>query len=65
MDHVAMRAKGANLLALRVPGLAERRPSLVLGDFVFAMLASKSGNDTCPMHQVSIFQQVVVKQYRK
>lgn len=55
MDHVAMRAKGANLLALRVPGLAERRPSLVLGDFVFAMLASKSGNDTCPMHQGIIY----------
>ncbi|KAF5946037.1 hypothetical protein HYC85_016265 [Camellia sinensis] len=39
MERITMRRKGANLLALAVPGLAERRPSLVHGDFAFAMLA--------------------------
>ena len=48
-----MRRKGSTLLALRVPGLAERRPSLVRGDFVSAMLASQSENGTCAVYQVS------------
>ena len=49
-----MRRKGSTLLALRVPGLAERRPSLVHGDFVSAMLASQSENGTYAAYQVSI-----------
>ncbi|CAL5397414.1 unnamed protein product [Camellia sinensis] len=51
MECITMRRKGANLLALTVPGLAERRPSLVHGDFAFAMLASQTENDTSPPYQ--------------
>ncbi|GLT47611.1 hypothetical protein SLA2020_212970 [Shorea laevis] len=40
MECVSMRRKGAQFVALEVPGLAERRPSLVHGDYVFAKLAS-------------------------
>ncbi|KAF5738652.1 RNA helicase SDE3 family protein [Tripterygium wilfordii] len=39
MESVAMRKKGP-FLTLEVPGLAEKRPSLVHGDFIFAKLAS-------------------------
>ncbi|CAL5339672.1 unnamed protein product [Camellia sinensis] len=51
MERITMRRKGANLLALAVPGLAERRPSLVHGDFAFAMLAFQGENDTSPPYQ--------------
>ncbi|OMO54679.1 Aldo/keto reductase [Corchorus capsularis] len=40
MQNIKMRKSG-NHLWLKVPGLAERRPSLVHGDYVFAMLASE------------------------
>lgn len=33
-----MRRRGSQLLSLEVPGLAERRPSLVVGDYIFARL---------------------------
>ncbi|GFY90637.1 P-loop containing nucleoside triphosphate hydrolases superfamily protein [Actinidia rufa] len=55
MEHVTMRRKGSTLLALRVPGLAERRPSLVHGDFVSAMLASQSENGTYAAYQGIIY----------
>lgn len=35
MENVTMRRVGNHLLALEVPGLAEKRPSLVYGDFIF------------------------------
>ena len=38
MECVNMRRKGSQFLALEVPGLAERRPSLVNGDHVFVKL---------------------------
>lgn len=40
MECVTMRRKGPRLLALDVPGLAERRPSLVHGDHAFVKLAA-------------------------
>lgn len=49
MDGVSMRRRGMNFLSLEVPGLAERRPSLVQGDFIVARYAR---NDTRP-YQVS------------
>lgn len=54
IEGVAMRRKGAHLLALEVPGLAERRPSLVQGDYVFAKFVSWNADDTTPASQVSI-----------
>ncbi|KAL9447579.1 hypothetical protein AB3S75_015116 [Citrus x aurantiifolia] len=44
MECVTMRRKGPHLLALDVPGLAERRPSLVHGDFVFVKLAAANAD---------------------
>ncbi|KAF2298530.1 hypothetical protein GH714_023978 [Hevea brasiliensis] len=46
MEFIGMRRKGAQLLALEVPGLAERRPSLVHGDYVFVKLASSTTANT-------------------
>ncbi|KAM7272273.1 hypothetical protein ACFE04_026936 [Oxalis oulophora] len=43
MEGVAMKRKGTKNLALEVPGLAEKRPSLVHGDHVFIKLASGNG----------------------
>ncbi|CAN6290597.1 unnamed protein product [Urochloa humidicola] len=45
MEGVSMRRKGMNFLSLEVPGLAERRPSLVQGDFIVARYAR---NDARP-----------------
>ncbi|WVZ55292.1 hypothetical protein U9M48_005971, partial [Paspalum notatum var. saurae] len=45
MEGVSMRRRGMNFLSLEVPGLAERRPSLVQGDFIVARYA---GNDARP-----------------
>ncbi|KAL2469853.1 putative RNA helicase SDE3 [Abeliophyllum distichum] len=41
MECVTMKNKKNHLLSLEVPGLAERRPSLVNGDFIFVKLASE------------------------
>ncbi|RCV46448.1 hypothetical protein SETIT_9G532900v2 [Setaria italica] len=45
MEGVSMRRRGRNFLSLEVPGLAERRPSLVQGDFIVARYAR---NDSRP-----------------
>ncbi|KAK3190088.1 hypothetical protein Dsin_029649 [Dipteronia sinensis] len=45
MENVPMRRKG-QFLSLVVPGLAERRPSLVHGDYIFAKLACE--DETSP-----------------
>lgn len=44
MENVSMRRRGI-YLSLEVPGLAERRPSLVHGDFIFVRHAYDDGTD--------------------
>lgn len=39
MENVGMKSR-RQMLALEVPGLAEKRPSLVSGDFIFVKLAT-------------------------
>lgn len=50
MQNVNMKRRGG-FLSLQVPGLAERRPSLVHGDYIFAKLAS-AGTDVDSAFQV-------------
>ncbi|XP_062209956.1 probable RNA helicase SDE3 [Phragmites australis] len=45
MEGVSMRRRGITFLSLEVPGLAERRPSLVQGDYI---LARHAGSDARP-----------------
>lgn len=52
MDHVKMKSKGSRFLTLEVPGLAEKRPSLVYGDSIFARLATVNEYDPSPTYQV-------------
>lgn len=40
MEAVALTSRGNQFLSLEVPGLAEKRPSLVCGDFIFVKLAT-------------------------
>lgn len=51
MECITMRKKGHHFLALEVPGLAERRPSLVHGDSIFAKLASQKADTNAPSFQ--------------
>ncbi|XP_022930285.1 probable RNA helicase SDE3 isoform X1 [Cucurbita moschata] len=52
MERVTMKRKGHHFLCLEVPGLAERRPSLVHGDFILAKMPSGHANDTVNAYQV-------------
>ena len=45
MEGVTLRKKGLQILALEVPGLAEKRPSLVHGDGVFVKAVSRTINE--------------------
>lgn len=51
MECVTMKKRGHQFLSLEVPGLAERRPSLVYGDYIFAQLAIDSPDDDNPPYQ--------------
>ncbi|KAL6997825.1 RNA helicase [Sarracenia purpurea var. burkii] len=51
MECISFRKKGS-FLTLEVPGLTERRPSLVVGDIVFAKLAFEDANNETRPYQV-------------
>ena len=51
MERVSMRRRGNDYLSLEVPGLAEKRPSLVHGDYI---IARHAGSDARP-YQVVYF----------
>ena len=53
MEDVTMKSKRGQMLSLEVPGLAEKRPSLVSGDFIFAELAS-DGETSSPRYQACL-----------
>lgn len=48
MECVTMKSKKNQLLSLEVPGLAEKRPSLVKGDYIFVKLASEDTTEQDP-----------------
>lgn len=52
MEYVTLRRRGYHFLSLDVPGLAERRPSLVHGDHVFAKLSEYADDTTVHPYQV-------------
>lgn len=52
MECVTMKKRGYQFLSLEVPGLAERRPSLVIGDYIFAQLATRSSDNDNRPYQV-------------
>lgn len=54
MEHVTLRKRGSEYLSLEVPGLAEKRPSLVHGDFIFAKLASEYEDGENRPYQVCV-----------
>lgn len=51
MECVAMKRRGHQFLSLEVPGLAERRPSLVVGDYIFAHVATDELNNNTKPYQ--------------
>ena len=57
MRTVELRRRKGNLMAIEVPGLAERRPSLVHGDFVFVGPAYQQRNGLNFQYQVNFFLQ--------
>lgn len=54
MENVTMSRKG-QYLSLVVPGLAERRPSLVHGDYIFAKLVNEDAREGISTYQVRTY----------
>lgn len=54
MEAVEMKRRG-HYLSLEVPGLAERRPSLVTGDYIFAKRVSADPSTAPISYQVCVF----------
>lgn len=54
MDGVELKRRG-HYLSLVVPGLAERRPSLVTGDYIFAKPVSAYPSTASISYQVCAF----------
>ncbi|KZV56274.1 hypothetical protein F511_00271 [Dorcoceras hygrometricum] len=48
MECVVLMIKRSQFLSLQVPGLAERRPSLVTGDYIYVNLASEDAPENVP-----------------
>jgi helicase MOV-10 len=57
MEGVLMRRRGMHFLSLEVPGLAEKRPSLVQGDFVVARYAGNHAQayQVSPLHLTIVY----------
>ncbi|OIT39607.1 putative rna helicase sde3 [Nicotiana attenuata] len=53
--NARIKIRRDRLLALELPGLAERRPALVHGDIVFARLTFEDPNHSTPTHQGYIY----------
>ncbi|CAJ1926140.1 unnamed protein product [Sphenostylis stenocarpa] len=51
MENIPMRKRNNQLLSMEVPGLAERRPSLVHGDYIFVKLTSQLRNNSSHVFQ--------------
>ncbi|KAF9622588.1 hypothetical protein IFM89_032487 [Coptis chinensis] len=58
MECVTMRMR-RYFLALEVPGLAEKRPSLVIGDFVFTKHANGGPTDNTPAYQMTSVEMIL------
>ncbi|CAN4097599.1 unnamed protein product [Withania somnifera] len=55
MESITMKRRGPQFLSLVVPGLAERRPSVVYGDYIFARLATAGASDIITPYQEEVY----------
>lgn len=64
MEGVELKRRG-HYLSLVVPGLAERRPSLVTGDFIFAKPVSAYPSTASISYQVCVFPSFFISYKKK